>query len=287
MILEAAIGDAYGAMFEYVDATIIEERNNLHGYSSHPRHMIGAGRYTDDTEMSTAVIEAMLEDDFTTERLAHWFVTAFKREQRRGYARRFYDFLCTVKDGRQFIDLIDPRSNKSGAAMRGWVVGRYPDRQQVMDRARQQAVVTHNTISGVTSAQAAAMMTHFFAYRHGAHTEVAQYVASHVEGPWTEPYVGPVGPKGTDSVHAAIQMVTQNDNMADLLQRSIGLSGDVDTVATIALGAASLAIDIQQNLPRVLFDKLEDGLWGRAYLSQLDQRLDQRFPRLNDAVKTA
>jgi len=38
MLLELAIGDAYGAGFEYVDAEMIRRQNDLSGYVQHPRH---------------------------------------------------------------------------------------------------------------------------------------------------------------------------------------------------------------------------------------------------------
>jgi ADP-ribosyl-[dinitrogen reductase] hydrolase len=38
MLLELAIGDAYGAGFEYVDVEMVRRRNNLSGYVQHPRH---------------------------------------------------------------------------------------------------------------------------------------------------------------------------------------------------------------------------------------------------------
>ena len=49
MLLEIAIGDAYGAGFEYVNAAIIREHNALSGTIQHPRHGTKPGQYTDDT----------------------------------------------------------------------------------------------------------------------------------------------------------------------------------------------------------------------------------------------
>ncbi|QBD80454.1 ADP-ribosylglycohydrolase family protein [Ktedonosporobacter rubrisoli] len=51
MLLELAIGDAYGAGFEYVDPEMIRRQNNLSHYVKHPRHAIRPGCYTDDTQM--------------------------------------------------------------------------------------------------------------------------------------------------------------------------------------------------------------------------------------------
>ena len=40
MLVELAIGDAYGAGFEYAANRIVRERNNLSAYVQHPRHRI-------------------------------------------------------------------------------------------------------------------------------------------------------------------------------------------------------------------------------------------------------
>src|SRR5579859_6186623 len=60
MLLELAIGDAYGAGFEYADMSMIQRHNDLTRYVKHPRHHIKPGAYTDDTQMSIAIVEAML-----------------------------------------------------------------------------------------------------------------------------------------------------------------------------------------------------------------------------------
>ncbi len=58
MLLELAIGDAYGAGFEYADEMIA--CNDLSRYLKHPRHNIQPGCYTDDTQMSIAIAETLV-----------------------------------------------------------------------------------------------------------------------------------------------------------------------------------------------------------------------------------
>lgn len=285
MLLEAAIGDAYGAAFEYADITS-ERPNDLLHYYGHPRHQIGFGKYTDDVEMSTAVAEAMLEcypGPLTKECLAKWFVNAFHREQRPGYAGGFYNFLLKTTTVEEFLKNILPDSDKSGAAMRGWVCGLYDDMFDAMAMAELQARLTHNTFGGRTSAMAAALLTHYFAYNLGPRTSVAAFIQSHVDGPWQEDRNTPVGSKGIDSTHAAIQAVMMHDSMSEILKQSIAFTGDVDTVATIALGSASFSSEIKQDLPQNLIDRLEPSImgikanYGVSYLKDLDQKLFSIF----------
>jgi hypothetical protein len=61
--------------------------------------------------------------------------------------------------------------------------------------------------------------------------------------------------------------------MSDLLRTCIDFTGDVDTVAAIALAAGSCSTEIVQDLPVHLFDTLEQGQYGRDYIQRLDTQL--------------
>jgi ADP-ribosyl-[dinitrogen reductase] hydrolase len=67
--------------------------------------------------------------------------------------------------------------------------------------------------------------------------------------------------------------VMRNASMSDLLKDCIAFKGDVDTVATIALGAAAHSKEVIQDIPQHLIDTLENGTYGRDYLVQLDKNL--------------
>ena len=127
MLLEIAIGDAYGAAFEYAAPTS-DRPNDLSGYFQHPRHGIAPGCYTDDTQMSLAVAETLLEQGVaaTALQFIEKFVLAFKRDPREGYAGRFSEFLKSVRDAEDFAARISPESAKSGAAMRSCPIGVLP-----------------------------------------------------------------------------------------------------------------------------------------------------------------
>src|SRR5687768_11015990 len=114
MLLELAVGDAYGAGFEYVDADVVRASNHLSHFVKHPRHAIVPGRYTDDTQMSLAIAEAIVDQlPWIPAMLADKFVEVFKRDPRAGYAGRFFEFLRHVQSGTQFLAEIDPSSDKS------------------------------------------------------------------------------------------------------------------------------------------------------------------------------
>jgi ADP-ribosylglycohydrolase len=274
MLLEIAIGDAYGAGFEYADEGTIRARNDLSRYVRHKSHGIEAGHYTDDTQMSIAVAEAILSGQaWTQEMLARRFVEVFKRDPRKGYAGSFYGFLARIRDGAQFLAEIHGDSEKSGAAMRAGPIGVFPTVEEVIEKATVQAAITHNTPNGINSAVAAALMTHYFIYDLGPKEHLGRWLSRHVEGDWARTWHGKVGSKGWMSVRAAVTAVVGSSSMSELLRRSVGYTGDVDTVAAIALAAGSCSKEVSQDLPKVLAEGLENGKYGREYLIELDRRL--------------
>ncbi|HAJ63104.1 MAG TPA: ADP-ribosylglycohydrolase, partial [Cyanobacteria bacterium UBA8543] len=274
MLLELAIGDAYGAGFEYASPELVERYNDLSGYVQHPRHQLKPGCYTDDTQMSIAIAETIIaQEPWTPEVLASWFVETFKRDPREGYSSKLYQFLLRVQDGRELIESITWTSDKSGAAMRAAPMGVFPTVEKVLEAATIQAAITHNSPDGINAARAAALMSHYFIYKLGSKSELGKFLEEHVVGEWSNPWQGEVRSKGWMSVRAAITAVMRNDSLSELLKDCIAFTGDVDTVAAIALAAASCSDEITQDLPEHLITGLENDSYGRDYITALDRKL--------------
>lgn len=274
MLVELAVGDAYGAGFEFRNPIYVRAFNRVDRHRRPALTLSGGGRYTDDTQMTIAITEAILTDEpWTPELVAEHFVQAFQRDPRTGYAPRFYRFLRSVDSAQDFCTRIRPTSDRSGAAMRAGPVGLHPDVDDLLERAEIQARVTHDTEAGVASAQAAALMVHHFARRKGTPGDLADFVSEHVRGPWREPWKGRVSMRGMDCVRAAITATSQTDSLKQLLHRCVAFGGDVDTVATIALAAASWSPRHAPDLPESLVEGLERSTYGYDYLRDLDEQL--------------
>lgn len=272
MLLELAIGDAYGAGFEYADENIFA--NDLSRYVQHPRHRLIPGSYTDDTQMSIAIAEVLVSRaPWTPQVLADKFVQVFKRDQREGYARKFYHFLQSVNNGEEFLERIQPHSDKSGAAMRAAPIGVYSTPEKVIEAATVQAAITHNTPDGINAAVAAALMSHYFIYQHGTKRKLGQFLEGFVSGEWSKPWTGEVKAQGWMSVQAAVTAIMRNDSLSEILQDCINFTGDVDTVGAIALGAASCSEEIIQDIPEHMILTLENGTYGRDFIIDLDKQL--------------
>lgn len=228
--------------------------------------------------MSLAIAEMLYDGiDWTPINLADKFVEVFKRDPRKGYAARFYDFLQNVNTGREFLEKINPDSDKSGAAMRAGPIGFLPDIRAVIDYAAVQAKLTHDTPIGIGSAVAAALMAHYFLYDYGKKSDLGRFIEAHVPGNWAEPWREEVKSQGCMHVRAAITAVMEEYSLSSVLMRSIDFGGDVDTVAAIAMASASCSKEIKKDIPGVLVSGLEDGRFGRSYLVGLDKMLIAEF----------
>lgn len=287
-LVAQALGDAYGAGFEYAPENA--HLNDLTHFPTHPRLPLGGGRYTDDTQMSLAIVGALLDKSpWTKVGLARLFLEVFQRDPRPGYSSAFYAILQRADTVEDFLTAVVPASEKNGAAMRAPIIGLLPDTQDVADYAAKQAAVTHDTLVAKSAAVAAALLTHYFHYRLGPKRAVGLWLDDAVPDclavhgvrfnyRWSEPWSGAVSGFATDAVRAAVSAVTICDTLSDLLKMCVAFGGDVDTVAAIAMPAASRSVEIRDDIPTVLVDQLEDGSFGRSYLRALDYRLLTAWP---------
>jgi ADP-ribosyl-[dinitrogen reductase] hydrolase len=269
-----AIGDAYGFCFEFAEAGFVGQNNDL-AFHQHPKFSVSPGVYSDDTQMHMALAEVIASGrEWTPREIAQAFVDVFKRDPRQGYANGFHAFLTTVRDGDQFLAQIRPDSERNGAAMRAPVIGLYSSTSEVMSRSEIQAKLTHDTKGGVDSAIASSLLCHFFAYELGAKEEAPAFLRRHVPGhDWERPWTGKVEVHGISTVRAALSAIVETDSLAELLKKCVSYTGDVDSVATIALASASGSPAFTRDLPGNLWQGLENSEFGIQYLIDLDRRV--------------
>lgn len=283
-----AIGDAYGACFEY-DAPSLGRDNDLSGYPLNRAHSIGGGRYTDDTQMSIACAEVLIAGDLGTQAFADAFVSAYRRDPRVGYSRAMQAFIESCRDGADLLERIIPNSNKSGAAMRACPLGLLSSVSEVLRITELQARITHDTDDGVAAAQAAALMTHAMRFDLCERQDIPAFLEAHIGGEWMTPWAGAVGSPGLDSARAAMTSVVAHRSQAAMLMSCIDWSGDVDTVAAIAMGVSSQAKDTIRDLPDAILSGLEAGAYGVEFLRTLDRELEdaiQSNPEAGSVIRS-
>lgn len=273
MLVEIAIGDAYGAGFEFSSIKKIEKYNNLTSYHTHELGM-PAGNYTDDTQMSLAIAELLIEKkEWNAINIANKFVECFKRDERLGYSKGFYNLLESVNNGKELLQRIEAISTRNGAAMRSAPLGIIRDIDMLLHMAKIQAMITHNTKIGIVSAQAVALMSHFFIYKIDSKDQLTNFVSENTKYQWDSSWNQPVKCCGEETVNALLTILESTSSLSEILIRSVDFSGDVDTVASIALGVASVCSEYDKDLPLFLSNNLENNKYGMDYLLMVGKEL--------------
>jgi ADP-ribosylglycohydrolase len=289
MLLRICQGDAFAMAVEYLDqkgsAGHIENVLRFERYFAHqdfPQHQ--AGCYTDDGQMSVAVVEALLKtDNPSVQMFAKCFFHAYKRDPRVGYSRGLQEILDSSNSAVEMISRIHPNSDKNGGAMRSVPIGVLSTPAQVLEIAARQASITHNTPAGILAAEAVALMSHFVLYEADGFERITEYCLDHLpacerfRSAWSGSVVGP--DVGMRTVHAVHTLLTTKHGLLPMLEQVIAWGGDTDTVAAIAWGIASARFSGME-LPSFFETDLEkDKKHGPAFLKQLGKSLMDKYRR--------
>lgn len=278
MILEAAIGDAYGAGFEFQGLDYIIKNNDLTQYHKHGMYTEIYKRYTDDTQMAIAITELLLEDDNWNElKVADKFVEVFHRDKRRGYSDRVYNALDASKNGNDFLKIIDNGSSGNGSAMRAYSIGLLKEIPQILDFCEIQAKTSHNTAEGISCAKRIALAVHFYKYQLGDKSSLIDFINDTLKEKENYKVTSPIDMHGYFTTQAVIKIVSEADSMRDCLKNGIDFGGDTDTVAALCMAILSQKKDCEKTLPKFLYDDLENGPYGKDFLIGLDRRLTAKF----------
>ncbi len=299
MLLGIAIGDAFGAGYEFDgDTSHIKNVFDFTKYRVHPRHKQKSGMYTDDTQMSIGVCKLLASDSpFNKLTLADSFVECFKRDPIDGYSRGFQAFLKEVSSGEEFLARIRGDSTKNGAAMRSVPLGLLPNVEDVVQCAQINASLTHNTPNGVSSSVCVALLSHHqfyelednffdFIYAHGELDKMSldymlQVRRMHDLNP--DILFGRgcaakgVPCDGIKTAGAVLYLINKHGTVPSaLLKQAILLGGDTDSVASIALGISAINSGLD-TLPPFLLRDLTNHQYGKEYLVALGETLEMKF----------
>ena len=278
MIVKAAIGDAYGAGFEFQELDYIIKNNHLTQYHKHGMYTEIYKRYTDDTQMAIAIAELLLEDDNWNEvKVADKFVEVFHRDKRRGYSDRVYNALDASKNGTDFLKIIDNRSSGNGSAMRAYSIGLLKDIPQILDFCEIQAKTSHHTEEGISCAKRIALAVHYYKYKLGDKSSLIDFVNDTLKEKEVYKVTSPIDMHGYFTTQAVIKMVSEADSMQDCLKIGIDYGWDTDTVAALSMAILSQKENCDKTLPKFLYDELENGKYGKDFLINLDLKLTEKF----------
>ena len=300
-LIGLAVGDALGGKFEAQSADAIRARSptaeRLIGY---PREEIW---YTDDTQMTIGVCEALIErGEIVEESLCRAFVANYLPS--RGYGRGARAVLAAMEDGRDYRQVAEQHfpggSFGNGAAMRVAPVGLLfrNDPRRLREQARLSSLPTHRHPLGIEGAQLLALAVAFCSgmqrFDRATFFDLllracvsAEYRAKLEEAGRVQVPDDLAGLgnriEALHSVPTAIaSFALTPESFEATISNVILLGGDTDTLAAMA-GALSGAYVGAARLPRRLVDLLESSPKGRAYIQQLPGQLFEVYQRGSEA----
>jgi poly(ADP-ribose) glycohydrolase ARH3 len=298
-MLGTAYGDALGAGVEGVSRSEIRERfGEVRDFLPHR----GAGRYTDDTQMTLALALSLIRvGDVDGADCARRYEELFEPE--RGYGRSAAAVLEALRGGADYrrtgTMFFAAGSFGNGAAMRiapvGLVFGSGdPDklRAKVFEAVRCTHVHPEAVDGATIQALAVSLMAHYDGRApvdsagmlkrlrkvcrtealHRKLRDAEDLLADRASDDEAIRVLG-TGVASAESVPAAIFTALRHGaDPEEALVRAVGLGGDTDTIAAMT-GALMGALHGRDHFPRRWFDTLENGRHGRDEIILAARRL--------------
>ncbi len=300
-MLGTHVGDALGMPVEGYDCkTIVANYGEL-------RQMLdarmGAGTYTDDTEMMIGIAESIVKyKGFNGKDMADKFVNLYNPE--RGYGGGTVRALSLIKEG---IDwnfagerVFGGGSFGNGSSMRIAPIGAfyYDDPNKLREVAYDSSRVTHAHPLGKEGAalQAFAVanainldpseelnkqsfvsdLIRFVADEGEIYRTKLQYIKEFLEGvPHKAEVINKLGHDSSapNSVPTAIYaFISHSHDFEDSVAYAVSLGGDTDTIGAMT-GAISGAYHGKRGIPKRWLDVLENSERGRDYIERLAEKL--------------
>ena len=251
----AIIGDIVGSRFEF-SRRFPEKEFDLFTKES---------RWTDDTVMTVAIAEALMEAglEVPVEAIENGCVRAMKKWGIKypdaGYGGKFRFWIFSGNEPKAY------RSFGNGSAMRvsavGWL---YDSIERTREVARATANVTHNHPEGIKGAECTASI--IYMARNGFNKEeIADYVIKEFEYDFTESLDEMRNRKThaatcQDSLPKAIRSFMDGESYEDAIRNAISLGGDTDTLAAIAGAMAEAFYGIPVELKKECRARVEDDM---------------------------
>lgn len=286
MILETAMGDAYAVAWEFVPPAL-QPVHDWSGYKQRPqtgnRLPSLAGSYTDDTLRTIANARVLLAGQ-SLDRGAYVeaIKAVFAQDQRLGWSQNFQRFLADQahRPTQDWFATMQPR-NTNGALMGAAVMGMVPSVGEAAKGGHVQALVTHDEEA---AGYASAISVACFGLRTRAcgQDDLLAYVRKHAIGldaglATQVARTDRVDMSAARTCGAVVKLLVEQDSMTGLMDATLALGGDTDSVAAAVFGIASTRPDLYAaDLPEWMEGNLEGHLVGmknRVLLRSLDAQL--------------
>jgi ADP-ribosylglycohydrolase len=189
-------------------------------------------RLTDDSVLTVATMDSIIKDKAFNESYKYWF----RKYPHAGFGGSFINWAMSE-------DMKPYNSFANGSAMRVSPVGFYYNSlEEVLQKAKESAEVTHNHTEGIKGAKAVAAA--IFLAKHGSgKEEIKEYIEKNFGYNLNDSidsirswYKFDVSCQG--SVPLAIISFLESESYEDAVRNAISIGGDSDTIACIAGGIA-------------------------------------------------
>lgn len=291
MIYATAMGDAYAVAWEFVPENI-RPVHNWSGYQPRPktgdREPSPAGTFTDDTLRTIANARVLMAgEEMVPLAYVREIKQVFREDRRMGWSKNFQAFLESQLDrpDAEWLDLLQGR-NTNGALMGAPIMGILNTPQKVMAASRVQARVTHNAEA---ADYASAVSLASFAVRTSAcgQKDLLDYVLD------TDPDIprtlrdeaartDKVDMSAARTAGAILHILMAAKTQRQVIDMTIAMTGDADSVAAAVLGIASQDVETYDpNLPAWMIHELEgsDGQDSRTRLWGITRDFRNMFPQ--------
>ena len=227
-MLGAIIGDIVGSTYEWYNV------------KTEDFELFPAGsRFTDDTVLSVAVAEKLLNKDRATmgsrKAYALWYKQYYRRYPNAGFGQMFAQW--ATEDGFRV-----QRSFGNGAAMRVAAIGwAYETLEEVLHATKVSCYYTHNHPEAIKGAMMIAAAV-FLARKYTDKAELKKYLEKNCHCKFQpldalrEGYV--FDSRASYSVPPAIEAFLESDSYESAIRKAISIGGDSDTIACMAGGIA-------------------------------------------------
>ena len=289
-----AVGDALGMPFEtlYADAYALVQWRGGYATPAPPNHhKLKAGQFTDDTQMSMALAEHLVEHGFYEPRSAsEKYLAWFRSGDCRGIGTSTRKALERLAGGADWFKAGERGAEGNGSAMRAGMIGVFHHRGMqrlgaAADWARVDAAVTHQSEEAAEAAVAMAIaLSHLCS--GGSREELLDVVLSQTRKTrvhfaledlsrgiltwkdrgkfpilrdWTiASNLGPRGPgaRASESVPAAFAAFLSASTFLEAVEGAVRAGGDTDSVAAMT-GSMAGAFWGYHTIPQDLIDGLE------------------------------
>lgn len=280
-----AIGDALGMPFETESPLSTRLASWAGDFQSSAFHRLKPGQFTDDTQMSLAIAEAILEHKFYEPSVvAKKYVAWFTSGDCRGIGNNTRKAMQNLVQGKEWHSAGIEGAQGNGTAMRAAPIGAHQNRGAERLRAaahwaRIDAAITHRDDEAKEGSAAMAVATsHLCAggKKDSLLTTVLEQVQkSRVRYAIEDVYrairrgdslgdflktrewlLAGVSPHVVQSVPAAFTIFLYSENFEDTVKNAIKMGGDTDSVAAMAGALAGSFYGIE-GIPETLLTPLE------------------------------